>query len=608
MAPLKLGYCHDKDGKINQRHLDFYEARASHLGAVISEPFYIAPSLRENPWQLGIDADDKIEGLIALTSLLHTQGVKAVAHINHPGKMANPAIPGNVHWSSSAVLCPANGVTPVTMDKGMMNHAAELLVKAAQRAEQAGFDMIELQTGYGYLLMQFLSPAANQRNDEYGGSLENRMRYPLEIVEKIIRSVGIPVICRITADEMLPGGWGPDEAAIFALALEKAGAKALHVTTGSACTSPMWYYQHMFTRKGKSWNDAARLAGEVSIPVIFHGRINSLEDVDRLKAEFGAKYISVGRALVADEHFVAKILGVYDEPVRPCLACSEACLGGVRQGTGLGCVVNPLVNTNLPRNLQKTKQLKKIAVVGAGLAGMQTAITLKQRGHEVTLFEKDQPGGQFVLAVLPPKKDSLGGIMHYQQAMIKKLGIPLVHRQADAETIEAGGFDEVVMATGSSPLHLPVEGLDDALWAELLNDLPQNKHIAIVGGGLIGCELALALLEGNNRISIIEMQDEIARDMEMLERKFVMQQLSNPRVQILTGHQLKRKQQQTLYLTNKQGDEVLLKEVDMVVVSAGMKPYRPIEAKIPVHYVGDAAKVGKALDAIHQGYALGNQI
>ena len=182
--PIKLGYTKG-DGKVNDRHIGFYKRRSSHLGAVTLEPLYIDKGLRELPTQLGIDNDDKIEGLKKLVDTIHEAGAKAIAHINHPGRMANPKIPNNYFVSSTDKACENGGATPQKMDTEDMDKAKEILVNAAKRAEKAGFDFLELQAGHGYLLAQFMSPAVNNRTDEYGGSFENRIKFPLEVVNAV---------------------------------------------------------------------------------------------------------------------------------------------------------------------------------------------------------------------------------------------------------------------------------------------------------------------------------------------------------------------------------------------------------------------------------------
>lgn len=609
MAPLKLGYCHDKDGKVNERHLNFYQQRAEHLGAIISEPFYIHPGLRENPFQLGIDNDDKIEGIAKISELAHSYGTKFIVHLNHPGRMANPNIPNNFYWSASAVPCENGGATPIAMDESMMNTAIDTFVQAATRAQKANADFIELQFGYGYLLSQFLSPQINLRTDEYGGSFENRLKFPLRVLKAIQQSVSIPIIARVSATDFQPNGISIEESIMLSQRLEKEGVVAIHVTAGSACSAPAWFYQHMFTQKGKTWEMANQIQNNIHIPVIFHGRIHSIDDIKLLKEKYNARYFSIGRALVADEHFVAKVLGITEETIRPCLACSEGCLGGVRAGKGLGCVVNPKVNNSFPK-IQKVSKPKKIAVVGGGLAGMEAAIQLASKGHEVTIYEKDKLGGQFLLAYLPPKKESLLDIVDFYKKEIERLKIPVVYKEATSQLIEQQGFNEVVIATGAKPVVPNIKGLTKYHWAEILEkpDSIQNKKVVIIGGGLIGVEIASKLIDYHNQIIIVEMLDEIARGLEMIERNLTLAKFKQHNVQILLKHKVVEVNGTTLILENENHERVQLQNIDEIVVSVGMQSYKPFETSVPMHFVGDALKVAKAQEAIYEAYKLATQI
>ncbi|MGB9735491.1 MAG: FAD-dependent oxidoreductase [bacterium] len=607
MAPIKLGYC-NKDGKVNDRHLNFYEKRSKYIGAIDVEPLYIDAGLRENPFQLGIDNDDKIEGLKKLTRLIHTYDAKAIAHINHPGRMANPNIPGNYYWSSSDKPCESGGAKPVAMDRNMMDKAIQTMVNAAIRAENAGFDFIEIQFGYGYLMSQFLSPVINDRKDEYGGSLDNRMRFPLETLNAIQSHISLPIIARVSADEMSPNGLHIEEVIPFVQALEKAGVVAIHVTAGSICLTPAWFYQHMFVPKGKNWELAAKIKEKISIPIIFHGRINSLKDIEFLKEKYGATYFSVGRAMVADENFVGKILKLCEGNIRPCLACCEGCLGGVREGKGLSCVVNPTVNTNLP-SPKPASSTKKIAIIGGGLAGMQAAVTLKERGHEVNLFEKNKLGGQFILAALPPKKEGLQEIINYYKNEIERLKIVVRYEEATAEKLKNEGFDVVIMATGGIPIIPNIKGLKKFYWAEILFDdiTPQNKKVLVIGGGLIGIEITSKLLDKGNKVIIVEMLDEIARGLEMIEKNMLLKEIKDARVEILLKHQVKEVKDNKVILLS--GDkETVLENIDAIVLATGMKSYIPFHSTLPTYYVGDAKEVHKAQEAIRSAYEVGLNI
>ncbi len=606
MAPVKLGYS-DGTGVVTDKHIRFYEQRSHHIGAIIPEPLYMDAGLRELPTQLGIDNDDKLPGLRRMIDTIHGNGAKVIAHLNHPGRMANPKIPGNYHWSSTGKACENGGAIPKKMDREMMDKVVELHVSSAQRAEKAGFDAIELQMGHGYLMAQFLSPAVNDRDDEYGGGFENRMRFPLEVLRAVKSSVSIPVIVRISGDEMIPSGFHIEDMVKFAKELEREKVDTIHVTAGSACSTPPWFFQHMFIPKGKTWEFAGKIKSEVNVPVIFVGRINSPKDIDLLKEKYKAEYIGLGRALVADPDFIGKYIGEISELIRPCLACSEGCLGGVKGGKGLGCVVNPLVNTGLDK-AEKADSTKKYAVVGGGPAGMQAALTLKERGHQVEIYEKEKLGGQFNLAYLPPNKESLKEIVDYFTEKINNEEIPVHYKEATADDFTGKGFDGIIMATGALPAVPPITGLKEYYWTEFLEDehLPEYEKVLVIGGGLIGLEVASKLVDKDNRVIIVEMLEEIARGMEMIEKTMTVKKLKTKGAEIITKHKVKEVNGDNVTIEGDEGEKTL-SGIDKIVVATGMRSYVSFEktGSLPeIYKVGDAAKVGKAQEAIREAYEL----
>ncbi len=609
MAPIKLGYS-DADGKINERHLAFYAERNRYLGAITPEPLYLDKGLREIPTQIGIDSDDKLPGLQKLTTTIKAHGTKAIAHLNHPGRMANPKIPGNYHLSSTDKPCENGGATPKRMTAADMDSVIAIFESAAQRAEKAGFDIIELQLGHGYLLAQFLSPAVNDRTDEYGGSFENRVRFPLAVFDAVKNAVNLPVIVRISGEEMTPNGIKINESIKLAQLLEARGAAAIHVSAGTVCSTPPWFFQHMFVPKGKTWDFAAKIKSAVNMPVIFVGRINSAKDVNRLEKEYRADYIALGRAIITDPHFAAKYSGEVSGAIRPCLACSEGCLGGVKSGQGLGCVVNPSVGHD-DTPLEPTTRTKKFAVVGGGLAGMQAALTLKERGHSVEIYEKDKLGGQFNLAHLPPNKSSLKEIVDYFEYELRQAGIPIIKKEATAADLDAQKYDAAIIATGAKPTLPPIKGLEEYYWTEFLRDenLPENQTIVVIGGGLIGIEIASKLVEKHNRVIIIEMLDDVARGMEMIEKTLTLKKLKAKNVTIFTGTKVTQIDGDKVFIEG--ANESVLEGIDKIVVATGMQSYRPLAnapVDLPVHIIGDAKKVGKAQEAIRDGYTLAREL
>lgn len=616
-SPVKTGYS-DASGKVNDRHLSFYRLRSRHVGAVAPEPLYLDKGLREIPSQIGIDADDKIPGLKNLTDMIHSQGAKVIAHLNHPGRMVNPKIPGNYFISSVGQACENGGAVPRMMDRDDMNSVKELFRDAAVRAEKSGFDILELQFGHGYLLAQFISPAVNTRTDEFGGSFENRLRFPLEVFDAVEGAVDLPVIVRISGDEMIPNGLQLDEMVGFSKILSDRGATAVHVSAGTICSTPPWFFQHMFVPKGKTWDlartirEGLREAGS-SMPVIFVGRVNSKTDVDKLLMDYQADFVAVGRGLVADHDFVDKYFGEIDGPIRPCLACAEGCLGGVKAGEGLHCVVNPLAGHETEVEFEESpvasEDRKHFAVVGGGPAGMEAALTLHGRGHQVDLFEKDSLGGQMNLAWLPPNKQSLKEIVDYYIGELERQDIKVLREEADFAALANNGYHAVVLATGSEPVVPPIRGLKEFFWTEFLHDenLPESKNIVVIGGGLIGVELASKLVDRQNRVTIVEMLPEIANGMEMIEKSMTLKKLSVKQVQIYTNYRVQEIDGSTVKIVGE--DEILLENIDHIVVTTGMRSRNhlkdELESSLPVYTIGDADKVGKAQSAILSGRLLG---
>jgi pyruvate/2-oxoglutarate dehydrogenase complex dihydrolipoamide dehydrogenase (E3) component len=316
--------------------------------------------------------------------------------------------------------------------------------------------------------------------------------------------------------------------------------------------------------------------------------------------------LAVGRSLVADPDFIGKYQGKISGNIRPCLACAEGCLGGVKQGKGLGCVVNPLVNTSLSAPLANSKK-QRVAVVGGGLAGMQSALTLAERGFQVDLFEKNKLGGQFNLAWLPPKKESLKELVTYFIQELSRLKVNIIYADARVTDIENEKYSGVIMATGAHPAVPPIEGLKEFYWTEFLEDdqLPDHKKVLVIGGGMIGMEVASKLVDGNNQVVIVELLDEMAAGMEMLERNMTLAKLKTFNTSFYTGYRVAKINNGSAIIASDK-DEVVIDHIDKIVVATGMRSYRPFAPSetMVVSYVGDALEPGNAQKAIHTAYEL----
>ncbi|MBW2108713.1 MAG: FAD-dependent oxidoreductase [Deltaproteobacteria bacterium] len=605
MAPVKTAYGMP-EGEVTDRHIAFYRRRMAHVGAMTPEPFYIHYDLREIPVQIGAHKDDMIPGLKKLAETIHSGGARAVGHISHPGRMANPNIETNIHVSSSEKPCPSIGKVPYRMSKDDIRHVQGLFVAAGQRIEKAGFDFLEVQCGHGHLVAQFLSPAVNDRTDEYGGSLENRMRFCLELLGRLKDAVMIPIIVRISGAEMFFGGFAIEDMITLSQALEDTGVTAIHVSSGSLCETPPWYFQYMAVPKGRTWEFAQAVKKHVKIPVIAVGQVNTAQDARHILSNQMADAVAVGRPLVADPDFVGKILGEVPGRIRPCAACLEGCVGGVKAGKGLMCLVNPRLGRDKSEfPLPKAKALKKVAVVGGGLAGMEAALTVKERGHDVVLFEQDQLGGQFNLACLAPRKKKFFRIIDYYSQRVQE-ELDVVFQKALPEDL-VEKFDVVILATGSKPIVPELPGVKDVFWAEIMRpeNKPKDQTVVVIGGGLIGMEVAEALAENGNRVTIVKASKEMGRGMFPMAKKLTLMSLKEWGVTVLTETKVLRKEGNTVYVENRDG-ELAIEHVDAIVIAKGMEPETALEnelaGKIDLYKIGDCSTVGKALDAIHSAF------
>jgi len=603
-APVKLGYC-EGDGQVNDRHLAFYNERSRYLGAVTIEPLYMDKGLREIPMQLGIDNDAKMEGLQKLVAAIHKSGPKVIAHLNHPGRMANPKIPGNYFLSSTEKPCENGGAIPKRMEKEDMDKAIDLFVDAACMSQKAGFDAIELQFGHGYLLAQFISPFVNDRKDEYGGDFENRIKFPLEVLHAVMEHVDVPIIVRLSGDEMFPNGIKLPEMKELSRVMAENNVAAIHVSAGSVCSTPPWYFQHMFIPKGKTWDMAREIGKGVNIPVIYVGRINKFEDIDRLKNEYSADYMAIGRALLADPDFVGKYLGEAEGVVRPCMACAQGCLGGVKSGQGLQCLVNP----ELGKEEEKpgaAEKAKNYAIVGGGISGMQAAITLGSRGHSVDLYEMDKLGGQFNYAPLTPNKKSMERLVPYLVEEMANKGINIIFKEVKKPDI-VSGYDGVILATGSRPSVPSIQGLGKYYWADILlkENMPENKNVLIIGGGLIGVDIATALIPRNNRITIVKRTTDFGEDMEMIAKALSLKMMEEQEATFSDHTNIKKVEGKTVF-AERNGRDMEFRDIDIIVVSTGMESYNPLEKdlkdEMQVYLVGDVNEVGNAQDGIRDAY------
>ncbi len=466
----------------------FYAARAAGgVGLIVTGG--MAPN-REGgvfPGAAGLFSDADIRNHRQVTDRVHDHDGRIAMQILHAGRYAY----GKECVAPSAVKSPISPFVPTALDEAGIEKQIADIVTAATRAQEAGYDGVEIMGSEGYFLNQFLVRHTNRREDLWGGAFENRARLPVEVVRRVRAAVGpeFIIIYRISLIDLVPDGSTWDEVVWLARAIAAAGATILNTGIG-------WHEARVPTiatsvpRAAFTWL-TARLRPEVSIPVITSNRINTPAVAEAVLAAGQADMVSMARPFLADADFVAKAAAGRADEIAPCIACNQACLDHTFSGKLTSCLVNPRACHETELTYAPAAVVKRVAVVGAGPAGMMTAIVAATRGHDVTLFDRAaRVGGQLHLAASVPGKEEFRGLIDWFATMLDKTGVALRLGQ-QAEVTDLSGFDEVVVATGVVPRDPEIAGQDRALsYIDVLKGAPVGPRVAIIGAGGIGFDVA----------------------------------------------------------------------------------------------------------------------
>ncbi|MFC1966015.1 FAD-dependent oxidoreductase [Chloroflexota bacterium] len=489
---------------------------------------------------------------------------------------------------------------------------------AAAAARMAGYDFVEFHGAHGYMPCQFFSPAFNRRSDEYGGDLERRMRFGLECVQAMRRATGgdYPIFYRLGAWEDIPDGIKLDEAIEFAVALEKAGVDVLDVSVGQLSEPGFGATPGPDHSPGTFVHLAAAIKAKVKVPVIAVGRINFPVLAESILVEGKADLIAIGRQLIADPYWPEKMSSNRNEDIAPCLSCNF-CLDSAFSMGELRCSVNPLFGKEAEYTLKPAEPRKKVLVVGGGPAGMEAAITLAGRGHQVSLWEKeDRLGGQLILAGVPPHKSEVAQLNRYLIRQMEKSGVSVsLGTEAAPESIEEVKPDAVVLATGSRPWLPQIPGIERTNVVHSLDVLTGNvqvgERVAIIGGELVGCETAEYLAERNRKVTVMRRGKSMAVNMNPLARDNLLSRLTRKGVALLPGVKYENITEEGVVITKKGKRRVI--PADSVVVAVGAAPVvgllDTLRARgLVVYPIGDCVSPGKIADALRDGLRIGQGI
>lgn len=615
------------------RVAEFYATRArGGVGLMVTGG--MAPN-REGgvfPGAAGLYSAQDIANHRIVTDRVHDAGGLIAMQILHAGRYAY----GKDCVSASAVKSPISPFVPRELDEEGIEKQIADIATAATRARDAGYDGVEVMGSEGYFLNQFLVTHVNRRTDRWGGSDENRMRLPIEVVRRVRAAVGpdFIVIYRISLIDLIPHGQTWEQIATLARAIEGAGASILNSGIG-------WHEARVPTiatsvPRAAFADLTARLRGVVSIPVIASNRINTPEVAEGILSAGKADMVSMARPFLADPDFVTKAASGRAREIAPCIACNQACLDHTFSGKLTSCLVNPRACHEVELDYPATAAPKAIAVVGAGPAGMTAAIIAAQRGHRVTLFEAGpQVGGQLNLARRVPGKEEFHGLVDWFATMLSVSGVSVhLNTRADVDTLR--GFDEVVIATGVTPRDPGIPGQERALgYIDVLNGAPVGPRVAVIGAGGIGFDVSEFLVHAGHSPTenpalwraewgvgdpatsaggLAEPSPEpSARQVWLLQRKaekpgrhlgkttgwIHRAALTAKGVQMIGGVQYDRIAEDGLHVTRDGVPEVI--SVDTVILAAGQVPERGLAdalraAGLTPHVIG-GADVAAELDA-----------
>jgi 2,4-dienoyl-CoA reductase (NADPH2) len=627
MPAITTNYDFDKVDRL----AGFYAERAKGgVGLIITGALQtLYPGRRSHVSRTQIDDEHDIPKLREWTKAIHDNGGRVAAQLATYGywaKKREESTPEDV--GPSEVSIPTNNIHPNFSRAEFVPKTRPLSIKeilmveevvgdAAVRARESGFDGVELQAVRGNLFVRFINPFTNRRIDEYGGTLENRVRMLTETIHSIKRKAGndFPLICRIPGTEMVPWGLVLDDWKQIAPMIEKAGVHALNIYPGWHETREPTH--QMCVSRGAFVYLAEGIKQVVSIPVAAGNRINDPVLAEQILVEGKADLIAMATPLIADPYLPNKAKAGQLEDIRMCTACCN-CWDDLMKGKPVTCSVNARAGRESEYSIVAARKSKKVFVIGGGPAGMEAARVASQRGHQVTLFEKEPKlGGQLLYAALPPYKEEWNTFMNHLVGQLRKLNVEVrLNEECTVRAVEEGGPDAVILATGATPMIPNIPGVDKDNVVTAIEVLTRSKqvgqNVVIVGGGSIGCETAEFLFKMGKKVTILEMLDRIGADIGEWNRWVVIDRLNAAGIRVETGSKVGVITEKGVIITRPNGLQEFF-EADSVVIAVGMKSVNKMADELngkvaSLYKVGDCVEPRKVREAIEGGFLAGLQV
>lgn len=615
MTAMVTNYCAE-DGKPTERFIAYHEARArGGIGLESTGACYVTMADRGFPNQAGMQQDENIPAWREFTNRIHAAGGKCSTQLYHAGRQTSTDATGLPLEAPSAIPCPLMGGMPVELTVERIHEIVREYGEAARRAKEAGFDAVEIHGAHGYLINEFQSPYSNKRTDEYGGSVENRERFPLEVLRSVRAAVGpdFPIIYKVSAEEGVEGGLTIEDTCEFAKKLVANGASAI-LTSRAVYENVQYQIPPAYEDLALNVENAAKIKKAINnaIPVSVVGRIRGYEMAEEILESGKADFITMGRPLLCDPELPNKMKeGRFDE-IHECLSCNQGCADFLLAGKPITCMLNPVTGHEYETDLSPVANPKAVLVLGGGAGGMECARIAATRGHKVTLVEKsDRLGGQMNYAKLPPHKELIGKYIDFQSRELKRLGVDVkLNTTMTADEVKAFGADEVVLTVGSSPAELNVPGADGknvVTAREALTGADVGKNVAVIGGGLVGIETAEYLVERGHNVTIVEMQSDIGMDMGTISKMSMLEHYGKrDDFNYVTNAKLTAINPDSVTV-ERDGKSETLGGIDTVVMAVGSKPDSELKdaldkAGVAYHTAGDVNKVGQIVHAVREAF------
>jgi 2,4-dienoyl-CoA reductase-like NADH-dependent reductase (Old Yellow Enzyme family)/thioredoxin reductase len=604
------------DGMAGDRVKDFYAARArGGVALIVLTPGIVDVSMA-SPIQLGIYEDRFIPSLRELTDLVHSEGALMGIQLMHLGRQGGE-IKGYEPVAASAAPLSPDEEAPRELSTGEVEGLVEKFAEAARRARDAGFDMVELHACHGYLLSGFLSPHTNWRSDRYGGGVEGRARFVVEIIRLIKERVArdFPVSCRINGSDYVPGGVTPDIAQQTARLLAEAGADLIGVSGGAYGSYPVIVPPYDQPR-GCNADLAGAVKRAVKVPVAVAGRLDDPFVADEVLQAGKADLIAVARGLLADPDLPKKALRGDSREIRRCIACN-VCIDE-NPTEPITCTVNPEAGREREMKMAPASRPKRVLVIGGGLAGLEAARVAAMRGHRVALYEEDgEIGGQWLIAARPPHKQAHTMLLDRLSWQLRELGVEChLGQRADTATLGVFHPDVVIVATGARPLVPPIAGVNcpevTTAW-DILEGRAAGRKVLVVGGGLTGLETAEFLAQGGREVVVVEQLKRAGADMGATVRWHLMNRTRQQNIRVYTSTQVKEIRSGGVVVVSRKGSDDTWTGFDTVALACGARSRDELSVEIrdlvaEVYVIGDAAKPRRGLEAIREGSEAGRRI